>query len=63
MTLVDIFDHASSIMTLLSFITFVGILAWTFVLRRERDFADAAALPFADDANYADDADTEATHV
>lgn len=57
MTLVDIFDHASSIMTLLSFITFVGILAWTFVLRRERDFADAAALPFADDA------DTEATHV
>ncbi len=57
MALVDIFDHASSIMTLLSFITFVGILAWTFVLRRERDFADAAALPFADDA------DTEATHV
>ena len=57
MTLVDIFDHASSIMTLLSFITFVGILAWTFVLRRERDFADAAALPFADDA------DTETTHV
>ena len=60
MAIVDLLDHASSIMTLLSFITFVGILAWTFVLRRERDFADAAALPFADDA---DDADTEATHV
>lgn len=57
MTLVDIFDHASSIMTLLSFITFVGILAWTFVLRRERDFAAAAALPFADDAA------TEDNHV
>lgn len=43
------FDHTSSIMTLLSFITFIGILLWTFVLRRPADFDAAAALPFADD--------------
>ena len=49
MQLATLLDHASSIMTLLSFITFIGILAWTFVLRRADDFAEAAALPFADE--------------
>ena len=48
MQLADLLDHASSIMTVLSFITFMGILTWTFMLRREGDFAAAAALPFAD---------------
>ncbi|WP_426194989.1 cbb3-type cytochrome oxidase subunit 3 [Massilia sp. DWR3-1-1] len=47
--LIQLFDHASSIMTVLSFITFIGILAWTFVLRRADDFNTAAALPFADE--------------
>jgi cytochrome c oxidase cbb3-type subunit 4 len=42
-------------MTVISFATFAGILAWTYVLRKERDFAQAAALPFADDAADADD--------
>jgi cytochrome c oxidase cbb3-type subunit 4 len=44
-----IFDSASSIMTLVSFVTFLGILLWTFVLRKNADFAVQAALPFADD--------------
>jgi|PersoiStandDraft_1058852.scaffolds.fasta_scaffold254941_2 cytochrome c oxidase cbb3-type subunit 4 len=43
-----LFDHASSVMTVASFLTFAGILAWTFLLRREADFAAAAGLPFAD---------------
>lgn len=47
---INILDYASSFMTLLSFTTFIGILAWTFVLRREGDFADVANLPFADEA-------------
>jgi cytochrome c oxidase cbb3-type subunit 4 len=44
-----IFDSASSIMTLVSFVTFLGILLWTFVLRKNADFAVQAALPFADE--------------
>jgi len=55
MTLQHIFDDASRIMTVISFATFAGILAWTYVLRKERDFAQAAALPFADDAADAGD--------
>jgi len=48
MELQHLFDDASRIMTVISFATFTGILAWTF-LRKERDFANAAELPFADD--------------
>ncbi len=46
-----IFDSASSIMTLISFLTFIGILVWTFVLRKNADFATQAALPFADETD------------
>ncbi len=49
MALQQIFDKASSIMTLISFITFLGILLWTFALKRNADFAAQAALPFADE--------------
>lgn len=49
MGLQHLFDDASRIMTVISFATFAGILAWTYLLRKERDFAQAAALPFADD--------------
>jgi cytochrome c oxidase cbb3-type subunit 4 len=48
MALQHIFDDASRIMTVISFATFAGILAWTYVLRKETDFAQAAGLPFAD---------------
>ena len=54
MELQYLFDHASRIMTVISFATFAGILAWTYVLRKEQDFAPAAGLPFADDAADAD---------
>jgi cytochrome c oxidase cbb3-type subunit 4 len=49
MELQYLFDDASRVMTVVSFATFSGILAWTF-LRKEKDFAQAASLPFADDA-------------
>jgi cytochrome c oxidase cbb3-type subunit 4 len=52
MALQHIFDDASRIMTVISFATFAGILAWTYVLRKEKDFAQAAGLPFADDADH-----------
>jgi cytochrome c oxidase cbb3-type subunit 4 len=47
MTLSTLFDDASRIMTVISFATFIGIFAWTW-LRKEQDFAGAAGLPFAD---------------
>ena len=49
MAIQPIFDDASRVMTIVSFVTFLGILAWTFVLRKERDFAATAAIPFQDD--------------
>ena len=56
MTLQQIFDQASSIMTLISFLTFLGILLWTFALKRNADFASQAALPFADEhMDYVDE--------
>lgn len=58
MALQHLFDDASRIMTVISFATFSGILAWTF-LRKEKDFAQAAGLPFADDA----DTDLEEDYV
>lgn len=44
-----IFDGASSIMTVISFFTFLGIVLWTYALKSGRDFEQAALMPFADD--------------
>jgi cytochrome c oxidase cbb3-type subunit 4 len=49
MAIEHIFDSASSVMTVISFTTFLGILLWTFVVKRGADFDQAAALPFADE--------------
>lgn len=52
MNIERLFDSASSVMTVISFATFVGIVLWTFLLKRSADFDAAATLPFADaDAN------------
>ncbi|MFS2005666.1 cbb3-type cytochrome oxidase subunit 3 [Duganella sp. CT11-25] len=49
MAIDNLFDSASSVMTVISFITFMGILWWAFIRNKEADFAAAARLPFADD--------------
>ena len=49
MNIATIFDKVSSAMTVISFLTFVGILWWTFIRHKDQDFASAAHLPFADD--------------
>jgi len=49
MALQQIFDNASSVMTVISFTTFLGIVGWTYVLRKNSDFDKAARLPFVDD--------------
>ena len=48
MAIEHVFDRASSVMTVISFVTFLGILLWTFALKSRADFDTAAALPFAD---------------
>ena len=55
MAIEHIFDSASSVMTVISFVTFIGIVVWTFALKRGADFEQAAALPFADEGTGEDD--------
>jgi cytochrome c oxidase cbb3-type subunit IV len=47
MAIQHIFDTASSVMTVISFITFVGILWWAFTPANRGNFDQAASLPFA----------------
>ena len=49
MALETIFNDASSMMTVVSFVTFLGIIGWAFSSKRRDDFSAAARLPFADD--------------
>ena len=48
----NLFDSASSVMTVVSFITFAGILWWACIHNKEADFAAAAQLPFADEEEH-----------
>jgi cytochrome c oxidase cbb3-type subunit 4 len=68
MNIAAFFDKVSSAMTVISFLTFVGILWWTFIRHKDHDFAVAAQLPFADDdvvaaAIPASDTQQEQRHV
>lgn len=40
---------ASSAMTLISFITFLGIVWWAYMKHSREDFTQAEHLPFADE--------------
>ena len=55
MAIEQLFDSASSAMTVISFVTFLGILLWTFAIKRRSDFDTAALLPFADEAPARED--------
>jgi cytochrome c oxidase cbb3-type subunit IV len=59
----DLFTDASSLMTVISFVTFLGIIGWTFSRRRSADFAVAAQLPFADEVDEAASQNPEKRHV
>lgn len=43
-----------SVMTVISFIVFLGIIVWAFNRRRRESFDVAAALPLQDDGSGAD---------
>ena len=42
-------DTVRTLMTLLSFAMFVGVIWWAYRARNEDRFRDAANLPFSDD--------------
>lgn len=42
---------ARSVVTVLSFFSFIGIVLWAYSARRGADFEAAANLPFADEMN------------
>jgi cytochrome c oxidase cbb3-type subunit 4 len=50
MDFITFITDVRSIMTLVSLLTFLGIIYWTFVAHRKQDFDEAAMLPFADEA-------------
>ncbi|HWJ96276.1 MAG TPA: cbb3-type cytochrome c oxidase subunit 3 [Telluria sp.] len=49
MGIVNFFDSASSVMTVVSFATFLGIVLWAYAPAKRGDHEQAASLPFADD--------------
>jgi cytochrome c oxidase cbb3-type subunit 4 len=42
-------DSLRSVITVLAFVAFVGIVIWAYSTRRMRDFERAESLPFVDD--------------
>lgn len=63
MAIETIFNDASIVMTVVSLVTFVGILWWTFAYKNSRDFDTVAYLPFADDIDEAQELNMEKRHV
>ena len=49
MAIENLFDQASSVMTVVSFVTFIGIVWWAYFHHKETDFTQAAQAPFMDD--------------
>ena len=62
MAIGNIFYDASSIMTVISFITFIGILWWVFGIKHSNDFDVAAHLPFADETDDSVPPNSEKNH-
>lgn len=53
MNITDLVADARSIITVISMLTFIGIVLWAYSSRRKNDFDEAAMLPFneEDDLN------------
>ena len=62
MAIENMFTSASVVMTVISLATFLGILWWTYGVKRSSDFDEAARLPFADDIDDAGVKDRENCH-
>ena len=49
MALTDLVSDLRSVVTIVSMMTFIGIVLWAYSARRKNDFDEAARLPFADE--------------
>ena len=49
MALTDLVSEMRSVVTIVSMLTFIGIVLWAYSARRKNDFDEAARLPFADE--------------
>ena len=63
MAIDGIFNSASSVMTVISLLTFLGILWWTFGIKRSHDFDAAASVPFDDEPAVVSPPSQEPPHV
>ena len=54
----NLFTDASSVMTVISLATFVGILWWVYGVKRSDDFDAIARLPLLDDSDGLDGRDS-----
>ncbi len=50
MALLDQVADMRSAVTIISMLTFIGIVLWAYSARRKNDFDEAAMLPFDDDS-------------
>ncbi len=56
------FIDVRSMVTVISFITFIGIIWWAYSSRRKSAFDEAAHLPFADEEQLDGHRDREIRH-
>jgi cytochrome c oxidase cbb3-type subunit 4 len=47
-----------TLMTILAFVAFIGIVVWAYSRKRKRDFDEAARLPFSGE-DLGEEADTQ----
>ena len=62
MTIETFFIDASSAYTVVSFVTFIGIVWWAYGSKRKADFDEAANLPLADEIDGSGAPGTEMNH-
>jgi cytochrome c oxidase cbb3-type subunit 4 len=58
-----IFNDASIVMTVISLMTFIGILWWTFFFKRGRDFDAIANMPLNEESDESLELNSEKRHV
>ena len=64
MELGDFLNAGRSAVTVVSFLTFIGIVAWAYSSRRKKGYEEAANVPFEHDAELPSELDsTRATQT
>jgi cytochrome c oxidase cbb3-type subunit 4 len=62
MTIYNLLTDARSALTVVSLVTFLGIIFWSYSPHRSKAFEEAANLPFADEIDESGVSSTEKHH-